>query len=188
MKSGWRMTDDCGTQKVSLKNKWVIIHVQRKPFLSLPNMQKKNLYACDQQNAWNENPNPVLAQALNSPGHEPKPGWVMERDTPHRHTELRCIMTTSSCLTSPVTSHIDPSFPSPAFSTTRVPPLNPWDYPAGVELSVPWFQPKPPSKALVRLYDFSKWIQSYREESDTFTGPEAAQLCWVHTAPSLDAS
>lgn len=149
---------------------------------------RKNLYACDQQNAWNENPNPVLAQALNSPGHEPKPGWVMERDTPHRHTELRCIMTSSSCLTSPATSHIDLSFPSPAFSTTRVPALNPWDYPAGVELSVPWFQPKPPLKALVRLYDFSKWIWSYREESDTFTGPEAAQLCWVHTAPSLDVS
>lgn len=92
------------------------------PFL----MCRNYLYACDQQNAWNENPNPALAQALNSPGHEPKPGSVMERDTPHRHTELRCSMTTSSCLPSPVTSHTDFSFPSPAFSTTEPMRISCW--------------------------------------------------------------
>lgn len=149
--------------------------------LSPASIRRNDLYACNQQNAWNENPSPVPVRLhthqLTSPSQSQlSKGTHVTHGALMYYDHLFLPPHTGNITCSPFTS-FSCSFLL-AFGTARykVPQLNAWGSPASTKLSVLWFQPKPPAKALMRRYHFSEGIWSYCEEFDTFTGPEAARL------------
>ena len=182
-KTSWTKTADQGTCRLSsLKNNWGIIHIWTKPPFSLLDMHKWPICLRPAKcMKWK-------SQLCPCPGSEFTRSWAQARVSYLKgHTSRTAQMYYDHLLLPPLTGNITLSpFISlscsflVAFGTTRygVPQLNTWGSPASVKLLVLWLQPKCPSKALIRQYRFSEGIWSYCKEFDTFTGPEAAQLCW----------